>query len=79
MRWLSAKGFKPVLPPKRTRVAGHISSHRVRFYNMELTPASTYEARQTTLEFLRRAIRHIEEFDAARSGASSEEHPPIAG
>jgi ParB/RepB/Spo0J family partition protein len=72
-RWLAARGFDAVVPARRTRVAGHISSQRVRFYNMEITPSSPAEARELTLDFLRRAIRQIEGFGAVASRHAGDE------
>jgi ParB-like chromosome segregation protein Spo0J len=62
-RWLEARGLLPVVPIPRPRAVGSISPEKVRFYDMVVSPASPDETRQSTLDFLRRAIRHIEEFD----------------
>ena len=69
-RWLNARGFTRVTRVKRTRTVGNISPNKVRFYNMELSRFSPAETREHTLDFLRRAIRHIEEFGRTKNGPS---------
>ena len=65
---MEAQGFTRVT--RRLRAVGKISQDKVRFYNMELSPASPLEARQRTLDFLRQAIRRIEEFGGGSNGRS---------